>query len=242
MAKKGYTYIGVIVDRSGSMCDIRDDMLGGFNEFLKTQAKQKGSKVSLFRFDTEFETVYENLSATNKAAKLTKENFVPRGGTALYDAIGKTIGIVDTYINSLTDDKKPDKVILVTITDGDENSSQEISSEQVKKLIGEKDKEWELVFMGANQDAIGVANSLGFDARKSYAFAATPEGTAKGFSHVGAAINRSVSGCASFSYSNAEYLSQDEDILIGGGTSNKIGFENAGVSFEEEEKKEGKEA
>lgn len=143
----------VILDRSGSMEACRDDTIGGFNAFLREQ-QAEGGTLSLIQFDHEYMVVYPATPIT-AVQPLTAQTFVPRGGTALLDAIGKTIKDVDP-------DTRPTVVIL---TDGQENSSKEYTKAHIKDLIEQKTKEgWTFVYLGANQDAFAEAGHLGIPA------------------------------------------------------------------------------
>jgi len=148
------TSIYVILDRSGSMESCRADTIGGFNTFIKKQKELKADTafLSLYLFDHIYEISFEN-KKIDQVEPLSYETFEPRGQTALLDAIGKTI-------TSIKDDDS--NVIIVIITDGEENSSREFSKTKINELISQKkEKGWEFVFLGANQDAIQEASKLG---------------------------------------------------------------------------------
>lgn len=149
------TFIHVILDKSGSMESCRADTIGGFNSFVKKQKEIKADSafLSLYQFDHEYFINYQN-KKIEQVEELTYETFEPNGQTALLDAIGKTITPIQHPGESY--------VIIVIITDGQENSSQEFSKSTINDLI-QKKKElgWEFVFLGANQDAIQEASTLG---------------------------------------------------------------------------------
>ncbi len=160
------TDITVVLDRSGSMSNIRVDMEGGFSEFLKEQKALPGKcTISLNQFDTQFETVYTGLDI-NDAPEL---RIAPRDWTALYDAIGKTINTLGDRLSKMPEASRPGKVIVVIVTDGGENASKEFSSQAVQKMIKHQESKygWNFIYMGANQDAYGVAASIGVHRSKS---------------------------------------------------------------------------
>lgn len=150
--------VHIILDRSGSMSSCHSDTLGGVNAYLATLKAEE--KVWLTLFDgISIDTIWNGVDPTEE--ELTAEEFVPRGNTPLYDAIGKSIDKITGT-----------KVALVIVTDGQENASREFSAEIVKKLLEERQaKGWLVVYLGANQDAfveggrIGTvsANTMGFD-------------------------------------------------------------------------------
>lgn len=121
--KKNHTKIVVILDRSGSMVNIWKDTVGGFNTFIAEQKKQPGTAdLTLIAFDTSYDVVIrsQDLSAVGQV-DLSK--YGPRGGTALVDAIGKTIDAVGNELSALKESDRPDKVLVCIVTDGEENSS-----------------------------------------------------------------------------------------------------------------------
>jgi Mg-chelatase subunit ChlD len=138
-----------ILDRSGSMETCRDDTIGGFNAFLSEQ-QAEGGTLTLVLFDHEYNVLYENKPICD-AQPLTRETFVPRGSTALLDAIGKTIK-----------DAKAAKPTVVILTDGQENASHHYTKAHIKDLIEQKTRDgWTFVYLGANQDAFAEAGSIG---------------------------------------------------------------------------------
>lgn len=181
--KKGLTEIVFIVDRSGSMESIRVDMIGGFNSFIKEQLKVPTEcKVSFYQFDTGVplvETIYEQ-KLLNDVPSLTMETFVPRGGTPLYDAVATVVKKVGERLASMPEDQRPERVLVVVITDGEENSSVEWNSDQVKQMIEHQEKtyKWEFVYLGANQDAWAVGQGLGVKGSSVLGYVATSAGAA----------------------------------------------------------------
>jgi len=171
-----------IIDRSGSMDKIRSDAEGGFNAFITEQKKVEGAgaNVTIVEFDNTTATICERIDIQDVESYVLK----PRFGTALYDAIGMTINGSD-YTGE-------GKVIVVIVTDGDENASQEYSQESVFKLISErKEQGWEFLFLAANQDAMTTGMGLGMDANTSINFNATSKGMADAY-QVGATYTSSL--------------------------------------------------
>lgn len=161
--KKGLTEIGIVLDKSGSMGAIRKDTVGGFNTFIEDQKKEQGeAKLSLITFNEKLENVYK-YKDIQTISELT--NYVPAGLTALYDGIGTMIDTLKGNIDGRDEDEKPEKVIIVIITDGFENASKEYDSKTIKNKIKElEDNEnWAFIYLGANQDAFSVGGSLGFN-------------------------------------------------------------------------------
>lgn len=181
--KKGLSEIICIVDRSGSMSSITDDAIGGFNEFLKGQKKESGeANFTLVLFDNEYLTPYVN-TPINEVKELTRSTFVPRGTTALYDAVGRSIISAKERIKTLKESDKPEQVIIAILTDGGENASSEFTQDSVKKLIKESqdDSDWGFIFLAANQDATLSASNIGIGGQYTMNFAGTARGVTKAF-------------------------------------------------------------
>jgi uncharacterized protein YegL len=172
------TEITIILDRSGSMQSIANDAIGGFNSFLKQQQAQPGSaRLSLVLFDTQYEVIHKSVPLAD-VPPLTDQTFVPRGGTALLDAIGKTIHKMTNSFAARLPKARPENVIIAILTDGEENSSSDFTLSHINDLITAKKLQgWEFLFLAANQDAIATAGKMNISAKHAINFAATPEGT-----------------------------------------------------------------
>ena len=160
MTDPTYTDLTMVLDRSGSMQSIKDDTIGGFDAFLSEQRRLSGRcMVSLVQFDNEYEEVYTGRDITD-APGLT---LVPRGSTAMLDAIGRAVNATGARLAALPEDQRPGTVIVGIMTDGLENASREFTYPTVKALIERQEQVygWTFMYMGANQDAIEVGASLG---------------------------------------------------------------------------------
>lgn len=186
--KQGFTDITVVLDRSGSMSAIKKDVIGGYNSFLKAQKDVEGEAIiTLITFDTASpQEVVQNRVAIKDAAMLGDENFMPRGGTPLYDAIGMAITNTGVKLAAMEEKDRPEKVVFVIITDGEENSSREFDKQAVKAMIETQTNvyKWEFVFLAANQDAMQTGTSMGFSKGNSMTYAATGLGMNNAFSAV----------------------------------------------------------
>jgi len=170
------TEILTIMDRSGSMESIRTEVIGGYNAFLKDQREVPGeARVTLAQFDHEYTLSYQ-AKDIKEAPELNMETFVPRGWTALLDAIGKTLL---AQRKRITEEKWADKVIVCIITDGAENSSKEFKAADIKALVTAAQEwgGWTFVFQGANIDAFSVGQQYGISSQFTSNFAATAKGT-----------------------------------------------------------------
>lgn len=178
------TLIVCILDRSGSMQDILDDAIGGFNSFLEQQKALPGeAEITVALFDDQYELSYKGVPLHSMPA-LTKQTFVPRGMTALYDAVGRTIAMIGSWLNACPEEKRPNKVIVLILTDGEENSSREYSANRVQEMIKTQREvySWEFVFVGATEKSMTNAKSIGIDSSKSIRFTSDNAGTRAAYS------------------------------------------------------------
>ena len=177
--KKDYTHIAVVLDRSGSMGAIREETIDGFNEFLNDQKGAESiATLTLTQFDTEFQLVH-SFKHINQVPVLNHKTYIPRGCTALYDAIGLTINSCGEQLAEMVEDERPEKVIFVILTDGEENSSCKFSYEEIQQMIEHQKRKynWEFIFMGANMDAIEMASQFGIGADRAVNFHSDKKGT-----------------------------------------------------------------
>lgn len=198
MTRPDLTLINVILDRSGSMGHLQDATITGFNEFLKGQAAAPGkAKVSLIQFDNAYQVDYLAKDIL-EAPLLTRETYQPRGGTALLDAIGRTIIETGKALSEMHESDRPGKVIVVIDTDGHENASREFDRHRINDMITEqRDKyKWEFIFLGANQDAIATAAAMGIARGSSMNTKSSLDGIDRKYASVSAYSTRIRSGAS----------------------------------------------
>jgi len=187
---KDETYITVLLDRSGSMQSVKEDTIGGFNQFIGEQKKAgDNALLTLVQFDTGGIDVVHESKPIKEVPDLTDSTYQPRGGTPLLDALGQTIHSAGRALAAIPEMNRPDKVVFVIITDGQENSSTEHSKADVKQLIEQQTNKynWQFVYLGANQDAFDEAGQIGIAsaAAANYVGAATADAFAVASSNVG---------------------------------------------------------
>jgi len=144
------TDIIVIMDESGSMSSMGKEPVQSANAFIQEQKKNNiydGSRVTLVTFNVKSNRVIDNMLLSD-VKELKDESYSPSGGTALNDAVCTTI---DHKLES----GKPDNIVLLIITDGEENSSSKFSTADTRKRIElvQKNHDWKVLFIGANIDA-----------------------------------------------------------------------------------------
>ena len=178
--KNNITELVFILDRSGSMSGLESDTIGGFNSMIQKQREQDGKcYVSTFLFDNITEIVHDRV-ILEKVEKMTGKNYVVRGCTALFDALGDAIHHIGNIHKYARPEDVPENTIFVITTDGMENASHKYSSDEVKKLIENQKKKygWEFMFLAANIDAVETAKSFGIDENRAVNYHADSVGTA----------------------------------------------------------------
>ncbi|MFO1485551.1 MAG: vWA domain-containing protein [Verrucomicrobiaceae bacterium] len=160
------TEIAYVLDRSGSMQSMQEPAVAAFNSFVKAQLDVPGdARLTLVQFDDAYE-VPVSARPVQDVPELTAATYVPRGSTALLDAIGRTIKETGQRIQALPEEQRPGKVIVAIFTDGEENASREYTIQHIGDLIRlhRDEKGWEFFFLAANQDAIATAARMQIDA------------------------------------------------------------------------------
>ena len=177
---KDTTLLVFVVDRSGSMVTIQDDMQGGI---VSTLQERSGTDtvVTLAQFDSDYELVAE----LTPIDQLHPYRLVPRGNTALLDAIGRTITSTKHWLEEPPEALRPERVMVVVVTDGMENASREWTHLQVMDSVRARMAEgWNFTFLGANQDAIDEGQKMGFREQDSMTFRASRRGVDGAFDGV----------------------------------------------------------
>lgn len=177
------TEIITILDRSGSMRSIAAEVMGGFDAFVQDQREQPGeARLTLVQFDNQYELNYTGYNI----ADIPPINFEPRGTTALYDAIGRTLNEQRDRIKA---ESWADLVIVNIITDGEENSSKEFTKEAIKPIIADLEElGWKFIFLAANQDAFASARSVGISGGLLGNFEATAIGATRAYLDTSATV------------------------------------------------------
>ena len=205
--KKDLCELIVVIDESGSMGDVISDTIGGFNSFINTHKSLAGeAKLTLIKFNTEYNIIHNGVNIQD-VPDLNNTTYFPGGGTALLDAVGKIIDEVGKRLSNTVDEEKPEKVILLIMTDGEENSSKEYNLEQVKeKIKHQKEKyNWDVIFMGADQDAWAAGSSMNISKTISYNKLQTNK-TWMGMSHYSATVRSNKLADVNTSYGMTEDL------------------------------------
>ena len=211
MANKNLAEMVFILDRSGSMCGLEDDTIGGYNGLIEKQIKEKGEAVvTTVLFDDKYEMLYDRADI-KKVEKMTKREYYARGMTALLDAVGKTITHVEHRHRYAPDNELPENTTVVIITDGQENASSEYNQMQIKQMI-ESQKEkygWEFLFLGANIDAENTAKTYGISEDRAVTYMADSVGVSTNFG----AVSRTIAGIRRSKAVTADWKNEIEEYM-----------------------------
>lgn len=163
-------HIAFLLDRTGSMAPIAEVTCQTFNEFIASQrALPAKTLMTLVQFDSQSTDVLYDAVDISEVEDRTKRNYLPRGMTPLYDAVGELLMVTERA-------DWQGKVLVVIQTDGQENSSVEWTVERVKAEIERlKAKGWEFMFLGAGL-ANWVGTAMGINAASVMTYGATAQG------------------------------------------------------------------
>ena len=189
--KNDLTELVFILDRSGSMQNLTDDTIGGFNSLIEKQRGEKGEcLVSTVLFNSASSVLYDRVPL-DKIPEMTRRDYSAMGNTALVDAIGGAIHHIGNIHKYARAEDVPQHTLFVIITDGMENASHIYTSGKVKKMIEhEKQKYgWEFLFIGANIDAVETAKNFGIAKECAVDYIADSEGTGAVYGSVCAAVS-----------------------------------------------------
>jgi len=211
MTDQDYRHYIVIADRSGSIGDVpgfRTEMENGINTFIADRKDDPGrATVTLHEFDTRQDTLFSFIPA----AEAQRYKLVPRGATALHDAIGIVFASEGIKLAAMPEDDRPGKVVVLIATDGKENSSHEYLNKIAPIITEQREKYgWEILYIGANQDAVQVAETMGIPVASAATYDAAPTAARVAFRSSSNLAGRGARG-QSYSYTDAERAAMKED-------------------------------
>ncbi|MFM7065154.1 MAG: VWA domain-containing protein [Actinomycetes bacterium] len=177
--------IYVLLDRSGSMGPMVDDVVGGFNNLLSELVRDGSTAtMTLVQFDSgDPQEVVADAVPVAEMLPLDATTFVPRGGTPLLDATGRLINRAAARARQReAEGLAAEEVLFISITDGHENQSTEFTLEAIRSLVDAYTTAgWQFVFMGAGLDVYQEAQAMGYAAASVQAFLADGAGTREAF-------------------------------------------------------------
>ena len=162
--KDNFIHVCFVIDESGSMSGTEGDVIGGFKKVVDEQkAIENGTcSVSYFKFASDVEKVY--IGKDINEVEYLDGKYHPGGLTALFDGVGTAIDEIGKWIDKMPESEKPEKNLIVVMTDGGENNSKDYTASKVKEMIKHQEDKynWSFIYMGSDLKDAQDANSLGF--------------------------------------------------------------------------------
>lgn len=162
--KDNFIHVCFVIDESGSMGGTEADVIGGFKKVIDEQKAVKDGtcSVSYFKFASGVEKVY--IGKDVNEVEYLDGKYHPGGLTALFDGVGTAVDEIGKWIDKMPESEKPEKNLIVVMTDGGENNSKDYSASKVKEMIKHQEDKynWSFIYMGSDLKDAHDANSLGF--------------------------------------------------------------------------------
>jgi hypothetical protein len=235
MTDPDYRHYIIIFDRSLSMQEIMHGMQSGFDEFIADQSGLPGRATgSLWQFNHKVERLY----AFQELKSLAGYQLVPRGNTALYDAIGQAVIQEGADLASLPEELRPRFVTVTIVSDGQENSSIEYSlanggGPRIAAMLKHQQDtySWQVVYMGTNQDAFAEGSKIAVGSNSTLSYAGTNAGSQGAWRANSSAMSRGVAVASAGGSFNIQY-SAEERAMAEGTSSKKSGKTKASADDE----------
>lgn len=164
-----------VLDKSSSMSTGIELTIAAFNENLNILSEQQHgvakTTATLITFSdaNKVKAEYQE-SQPDRATRLSRSNYEPRGMTALYDAIGYALEISNGFEGAHSNAQ----FLLQIFTDGDENVSERFTASRLKSMIEELNAtgRWTVTVMGPKGSldlftknlGVKTGNTVQFDA------------------------------------------------------------------------------
>ena len=166
--KENFIHVCFVIDESRSMCSSQSDVIGGFKRVIDEQKAIKDGtcSVSLFKFEDEVTEVYRGKDV-NDVEYLDEHTYKPGGCTAMNDGIGTAIDRIGKWLDGMKEEDKPEKNLIVIMTDGMENASKEYTGKQVRDMIKHQEEKysWTFMYLGTDITDAKAAVDLGISNR-----------------------------------------------------------------------------
>lgn len=196
MTQPGYRHRIIVMDRSGSIADILAGQQSGLREFFRSEGQVPGKATySLWDFDTEIRC-RASLAPLDTVMSYVIE---PRGGTAMYDAVGDAVSAEGEKLAALPEAERPEDVTVIIASDGLENRSQRRSGPEVRQMLGRQQDAygWRVIYMGTNQDAFAEGAKIGTRASLSVNYVNSDTGSQNAWAAASSMLSRAPVAMAS---------------------------------------------
>jgi uncharacterized protein YegL len=185
--KSNFIHVCFVIDESSSMYDSVSDVVAGFKKIIDEQkANSEGTcAISIFRFASD---VKDPDFIGKDIKEISNElEYHPYGCTAMYDGIGIAIDTIGKWLNNIPEEERPEKNLIVIMTDGEENNSKEYSASRVREMIKHQEEKysWTFLYIGTDITNTKDADNLGFSSR----FATTRSKLGKSYDAINSVVN-----------------------------------------------------
>jgi len=165
------TEIVMLIDASASMSHLQDTTIKSVNQFIDEQRSAPGdANIRLVQFNAVSKVMSDG--SLNWITPINVGSYRPSGTTALADAVCMEIDLLGKKLASMKESDRPDKVVFVIITDGQENSSVGFDMEQASERIKHQQSKynWKFLYLAAGVDAFHQGKDLGLTRDKIVAY------------------------------------------------------------------------
>lgn len=165
------TELVFILDESGSMYDLKNDVIGGFNSMIDKQKELDDEcYLTVVAFNNKHRVIYDRVDL-HEAKVMGEDDYCPSGSTALMDTMADSIKHIEDIHRYIRKEDVPEKTIFMITTDGYENASTRYQAKEVRKMVESKEKDgWEFIFLAANIDAVETAKTFGIKKERAASY------------------------------------------------------------------------
>jgi len=189
-----WTAMYILLDKSASMASLQPENTAKQVNDLVHEQQNGRVTVTAATFSNKYNIVKKNVNGPDFT--ITAEDIHPEGCTALQESLCRLIDDAGHELEKMKD-VRPGRVIVIVLTDGQENASTgEYSGQSGQKILSEKIKHqqevynWIFYFLGTNIDAITTGKSYGIDTRTCINYASSKEGCTAVLKSASSALNR----------------------------------------------------
>jgi uncharacterized protein YegL len=161
------TIYSLVIDRSGSMADIRHEIFGSINNRIRKiiQIDRENDGETLAEITT-FNHRVSRIVPLVKAEKLKPikdEDFLIDGTTALFDALGSTLERLNNFFREEVEKGETD-ILIIIYTDGYENASMAYSKSAIRKMMTEASEleNVQVTLVGCDEKTLWMAKEMAF--------------------------------------------------------------------------------
>lgn len=163
------THIFYLLDRTGSMANVKEATIAGFNAYLDGLAGED-IRLHIRQFDNVGTEILAAGAPPSEVKRLNAETYQPRSMTNLVDAAMTMLHDAERYLVGRVGEVVP-RILVVLHTDGEENASRTYTKTQLKQKVEElQGKGVQFLFLGADMNAYHESAQYGISAHQTVSF------------------------------------------------------------------------